>query len=324
MSQDGREAARAENRDPSLLIPGHAADDLRATRRARARPGPRVGVAVLGQVARASSSRTIMDRNRRRFLTALGAVPFALCRTRRGSRGAETPPRALRRLEIGPPIVLEASRGGVPPRIRRCTTARTRPGRSCGSGAARRQDPPAQSPQPARPASTCMACRCGRRWAARARSAAAWRPARRPRSPSCLPTAGPSGSTPGSSTGTSTQPPRDCRACSWSKRRIRREVDADEGRDLVGSRSPRPMRCQSSRASKDRLWIDGAGLAQESTTRLRDPASGFASSMPRPGSPSRSPAEVPTLTSWRSTGSRPNCSSRWPVRSRSAPAHVST
>ena len=55
-----------------------------------------------------------MDRYRRQFLTALGAVPLALGGPR-GSRGAELPLASPSSARIGPPFVLEASSGGVPP-----------------------------------------------------------------------------------------------------------------------------------------------------------------------------------------------------------------
>ena len=58
----------------------------------------------------------IMDRKRRQFLTALGAVPFALLDAPRHGRGAETPPAASPVTPNDPAIVLEARAGGATPR----------------------------------------------------------------------------------------------------------------------------------------------------------------------------------------------------------------
>ena len=56
-----------------------------------------------------------MDRKRRRFLTSLGALPFALLSDTLDGRGAESPPtRSPAALNDGA-IVLDATAGGVPP-----------------------------------------------------------------------------------------------------------------------------------------------------------------------------------------------------------------
>ena len=57
-----------------------------------------------------------MDRKRRRFLTALGAVPFALLQDTPDGHGAEASPTSPPMAQNGEAIVLEATAGGVPPR----------------------------------------------------------------------------------------------------------------------------------------------------------------------------------------------------------------
>ena len=57
-----------------------------------------------------------MDRNRRRFLTSLGAVPFGLLSDAPSGRGAEALPPGSPTARDDAAIVLEATAGGVPPR----------------------------------------------------------------------------------------------------------------------------------------------------------------------------------------------------------------
>ena len=262
--ENSRAAARAKNCDPTWLISGHGAGRPPMRRSVSRKTGATIGVAFRDRPRVYFEQDHHGSQSAGKFSRTIGAVPFAIPRRsdEAGSRRRAPRPRCPTSARNGPPIVLEASSDGVPPRspsaLRRGSVRAdpSGPRRGAATRILLRNLPRCpDEPRPAR-----RSCPAAAREAP-VRSGAAWRPARRPRSPSCHPTAAPSGSTPGSSTGSSTRPPRGCRACCWSKRTNPPEVDADEV-VILSDRKTRSDAVPSSRAPKDRLWIDGGGMAQ--------------------------------------------------------------